>query len=339
MKNRILKCLALFVALVVFIACAGLLFPESSVISTDSDKVTSRKVLVPCGNSVGVQMDVKGALVVGTTQECNAQIGDMIVGVNNTRVNSPEEINRIVSGSEQTVKIKAIRNGETVEYAVTPYYDTESCEYKLGLWIKEKIAGIGTLTFYDPRTDRFAALGHGIYEPETGALLTVEDGKLLNTQVDNIVIGRKGNPGEIGGTVFNFDKPLGNLIKNTPFGIVCNAEENAEFSMGEPMVIAQASEVEKGEAYILTTVKGTNVQRFTIELTKVKKHKMTKMKSIEFRVTDEKLLEKSGGIVQGMSGSPIIQDGKLVGAVTHVLVNDPTRGYGIFIENMLDAVD
>lgn len=337
MKKRIVKSLGVFILVILFIVTAGVLFPENTVITTESENVVAERILIPCGDSIGIQMDVKGVLVVGTTQDCEAQIGDRIIKVNNTRVNSPEEVAEIVSESEQTVKVEAVRNSERVEYAVTPYYDEKTSEYKLGLWIKEKIAGIGTLTFYDPRNDRFAALGHGIYEPETGTLLDVEEGKLLNTKVNQIKIGKKGEPGEIGGTIYNFDNPLGNVLKNTEMGIFCSASDEGDINISNPMVIATPTQTKRGEAYILTTVDGTKVERFNIEITKVRHHSKTKTKSIEFKVTDERLLSISGGIVQGMSGSPIIQNDRLVGAVTHVLVNDPTRGYGIFIENMLDA--
>ena len=337
MKRRIVKSLGVFILVLLFIVTTGVIFPENTVITTESENVVAERILIPCGNSIGIQMDVKGALVVGTTQDCEAQIGDRIIKVNNTRVNSPEEVAEIVSGSEQTVKVEAVRNSERVEYALTPYYDEKTSEYKLGLWIKEKIAGIGTLTFYDPRNDRFAALGHGIYEPETGTLLDVEEGKLLNTKVNQITNGKKGEPGEIGGTIYNFDNPLGNVLKNTEMGVFCSASDEGDINIRNPLVAATPTQTKRGEAYILTTVDGTKVERFDIEITRVRHHSKAKSKSIEFKVTDERLLSISGGIVQGMSGSPIIQDGKLVGAVTHVLVNDPTRGYGIFIENMLDA--
>ena len=339
MKRRIVKCLSVFVLLVIFIVCAGILFPENTVITTESENVVSERILVPCGNSVGIQMDVKGALVVGTTQDCDAQIGDMIIRVNNQRVNSPEEVAEIVSESEQTVKVEAVRDGDRIQYALTPYYDEGSSEYKLGLWIKEKIAGIGTLTFYDPRTDRFVALGHGIYEPETGTLLEVEEGKLLNTNVDQVKVGKKGEPGEIGGTIYNFEHPLGNVIKNTEFGVFCTANDDGEININNPMVMATPRQVKKGDAYILTTVDGTRVERFDIKITRVRHQRSATSKSMEFQVTDERLLAISGGIVQGMSGSPIIQNDRLVGAVTHVMVNDPTRGYCIFIVNMLEGME
>lgn len=336
MKNRIFRCIALFAMVVLFVTCAGLIMPDKVSITTDSDEIVAEKTLIPCGTSVGIQMNVDGVLVVGSTKESNAKIGDMIISVNGKAVSSPEQVISIIKASNQSVKVKAIRDEKTVTYSLKPYYDKEENVYRLGLWIKEKIAGIGTMTYYDPETNRFACLGHGIYEPETGALLKVENGRLLNTKVNHIKAGREGNPGEIGGTIFNFSHPLGTLKENKVTGVFADGDDVNVESFGTPVAIGTKDQVEEGEAQILTTIEGTSPEFFDVEITKVERFGKGEIKNMVVKVTDEKLLEKCGGIVQGMSGSPIIQKGRLIGAITHVFVNDPTKGYGIFIENMLD---
>lgn len=339
MRVNVKKCIFLFVGILAFIACTGLLFPDKLAVLTGGEKVVSERVLIPGGQSVGIQMHVKGALIVGVENQAGPQVGDMIIAVNGQRVDGPDDVNAIVGGKKDAAELTVVRNGRTIDYDVTPYFDRDSGEYKLGFWIKEKIAGIGTLTFYDPKTNSFAALGHGIYEAETGVLLETRNGKLLHTKVEQITAGEKGTPGEIGGMIYNFKNPLGEINKNTEFGIYGTADDSEAFSFHEPMIMAGQKEVEEGEAYILTTIDGTEVERFSIDITKVHRQRSVESKGLEFVVTDKKLLESSGGIVQGMSGSPIIQNNRIIGAVTHVFVNDPKRGYGIFAQWMVEQID
>lgn len=339
-SRKFKKCVLLFLGIAAFVCCTGIFFPGQLSVVTGGKNVVSERVLIPGGQSVGIQMDVKGALVVGVeNQEAGPRIGDMIVRINGQKVEGPEDVNAVVSGSSKDVELTVIRDKKSIDYTITPYYDRESGEYKLGLWIKEKIAGIGTLSFYDPETDHFAALGHGIYETETGLLLETKSGSLLNTRVNQITAGQKGEPGEIGGVVYNFENPLGEIEKNTEFGIYGKADDSRDFQLNRPMVMASRKEVEKGDAYILTTIDGTEVEKFKIEITKVHHQSSAHSKGLEFRVTDKKLLETCGGIVQGMSGSPIIQNNRIVGAVTHVFVNNPQKGYGIFAEWMVEQID
>ena len=331
------SCVLLFVCVMVFVAVSGLFFPEELAQTIGDDVVTERTV-IPGGQSVGIQMNVKGALVVGVEQDIGPKVGDMLVEVNGQEVDGPDDVMEIVGASVDTVELTVVRDKKRMQFQVTPYWDEDSGTYKLGIWIKEKIAGIGTLTFYDPEKGRFGALGHGIYEPETGVLLENKEGVLLNTAVNQIKAGKVGVPGELGGVIYNFEEPLGKLHVNTEFGVYGTVSNGDMFKDCEPMTIASFDEIEEGPAVIRSTIDGTEVREYDIEITKVHRQYSVASRGIELRVTDEDLLETCGGIVQGMSGSPIIQDGKLVGAVTHVLVNDPTRGYGIFIENMLDAV-
>jgi len=338
MKRRIKNCVILFVCVMAIAAVSGMLFPEE-LAQTTGTEVVAEKMLIPGGHSVGIQMNVKGALIVGVEADMGSKVGDMLVEVNGQAVDSPEDVMNIVSRSEDSVEITVIREKKRLQYTVNPYYDESSKSYKLGFWIKEKIAGIGTLTYFDPESKKFGALGHGIYEPETGTLLTTRDGLLLNTAVNQIKEGKVGAPGELGGVIYNFDTPMGQLEKNTEFGIYGTVISEDRFTDVKPMIVASADDIQEGPAYILSTIDGTEVRKYEIEITKVHRQYTVASRGIELKVTDETLLENCGGIVQGMSGSPIIQDGKLVGAVTHVLVNDPTRGYGIFIENMLDAAE
>lgn len=337
--EKLKRCVWLFLGIIAFVICTGILFPHRMSVVTSTDGVVSERVLVPGGQSVGIQMDVKGALIVGVENPSGPQVGDMIIAVDGKPVDGPDDVNAIVAGNKKPVDITVVRNKKRLDYTVTPYFDQESKEYKLGFWIKEKIAGIGTLSFYDPKTNRFAALGHGIYEAETGMLLETKAGSLLHTKVNQIKAGEKGLPGEIGGVIYDFQNPLGEIKKNTEFGIYGEADSAQDFDLNNPLVMASQEEIEKGDAYILTTIEGTEVQKFKIEITKVRRQKSADSKGLEFRVTDKELLETCGGIVQGMSGSPIIQNNRIVGAVTHVFVNDPERGYGIFAEWMVEQTE
>lgn len=337
---RFKKCIWLFSGIIVFVICTGILMPDRMSVLTDSDRMVSERVLIPGGQSVGIRMNVKGALIVGVeNKNAGPQAGDMIVSVNGRKVESPDDVSSAIGGSGSEAEITVIRNKRKLKYAVKPYYEESSGTYKLGFWIKEKIAGIGTLSFYDPETNRFAALGHGIYEAETGTLLTNRSGKLLHTKVNQITAGEKGLPGEIEGVIYDFHNPLGEIKKNTEFGIYGEADDAQDFDLNNPMVMGSREEICKGDAYILTTVKGTDVQKFKIKITRVRRQRSADSKGLEFQVTDRRLLETCGGIVQGMSGSPIIQNNRLVGVVTHVFVNNPEKGYGIFAEWMVEQTE
>ncbi len=337
--EKLKKCIWLFIGITAVVLCTGVLFPQQLSVLTGGHSVVSERVLIPGGQSVGIQMDVKGALIVGVEKKIGPEVGDMIVAVNGQKVDGPDDVNRVVSGSGKAVQLTVIRNNKSMDFSVTPYYDKASREYKLGLWIKEKIAGIGTLSFYDPKTGSFAALGHGIYEAETGMLLETRTGSLLHTRVSQIKAGEKGVPGEIGGVIYDFQNPLGEIMKNTEFGIYGKGDDPQDFDLDHPMVMAYQEEIEEGKAYILTTIDETKVEQFEIEITKVKNQNKADSKGLEFEVTDKKLLETCGGIVQGMSGSPIIQNNRIIGAVTHVFVNNPKKGYGIFVEWMVEQTE
>lgn len=317
-----------------------------------SDNISEKK-LIPGGHSIGVRMDVKGVLIVGlediitidgTTvnpgKKAGLEIGDTIIEVNGTKVYKATEVQKIVNEIKGDLNLKIQRKDKIMMIELVPVIAKEDELYKLGVWIKDKTAGIGTLTYYDPENKTFGALGHGIIDADTGVVLDINDGELLDSKVESVKEGKFGKPGEIHGIFYESEDPIGELKINSEFGIfgsVYEKIENPEYA--SPVSIASQDEIYEGKAYILTTIEGDNIERFEIEIERINPQKEPDIKSMIIRVTDKKLLEKTGGIVQGMSGSPIIQDGKLIGAVTHVLVNDPARGYGIFIENMLNAAE
>lgn len=328
------------------------IFPEGAAVLTGGTDVVSEKVLIPGGQSIGIQMSVSGVLVVGLEEietenaivspglNAGIQVGDMIVSINGKKVNEPADVQEIVEESaaeSAEVMVDVSRKSKVLSFAVKPARDYSDGKFKLGIWVKEKIAGIGTMTFYDPETGYFAALGHGIYEPKTGALLKVKKGELLKTSVKSIKSGQVGKPGEIRGILYGDTKDLGMLRKNTEFGIYGKMGKNIEqLHLNEPIVTGSQEQVEVGPAYILTTIDGQKIERFDIEIEKIKFQKKAGGRGLEIKVVDRKLIESSGGIVQGMSGSPIIQNNRIIGAITHVFVNNPQKGYGVFIEWMLE---
>ncbi|NLD20252.1 MAG: SpoIVB peptidase [Clostridiales bacterium] len=333
--------------LLLVIVVVGQLFPQEK--STMATKVVSEKVLVPGGQSIGVKMDVKGVLVVGLeeieTEDgkminpgilSGLQIGDRIMEVNGTKVYRADEVQSIVNNSEGVVKLKIKRNDKDMDITVNPVLSKDDGLYKLGLWIKDKTAGIGTLTYYDPMNSTFGALGHGIADPETGTILAVDTGTLFEAQVQEIESGKSGAPGEIKGVFYHSNEPLGCLKRNNDFGIFGVSYEAMTNSIySTPLAIGTRDQVKLGKAYILSTLSNNEIRKFEVEIKKIEKQRKPSDKGMIIEVTDKTLLEESGGIVQGMSGSPIIQNDRIIGAVTHVFINDPKQGYGIFIEWML----
>ena len=348
MKN-IKKLIFLFVFVITAIGAIGA-YNNYYTESKEAVQLVSDKVLIPGGQSIGIKMDVKGVLVVGLEEietedsivnpglEAGVQIGDIILSINGQNVYYANEVSEIVKNSNGTIDVVILRGEEQINCNIKAAKDFDSKEYKLGIWVKEKIAGIGTLSYYDPDANMFAALGHGIYERKTNLLVNPGSGQLLKTEVKSIKEGVDGVPGEIRGVFCDEDQSIGAVVTNSEYGIYSVGTNIDGIDLAEPIPIAKKEQIKTGKAYILTTIEGDTVEKFDIEIEKVNKQDKIEGKGIEIRVVDDRLLERCGGIVQGMSGSPIIQDGKLVGAVTHVLVNDPTRGYGIFIENMLDVL-
>ncbi|MCD7847316.1 MAG: SpoIVB peptidase [Oscillospiraceae bacterium] len=303
------------------------------------------KMLIPGGSPVGVKLLTDGVMVVKTAEvtegvspayEAGICSGDNIISANGEKLYSSARLSEIIENSDgETIVFEVMRNGKSFEANVTPVYSDKDGVYKAGLWIRDSTAGVGTLTFIDPETGIFGALGHPISDSDTLTTLPLGSGEIVDVVITGYDRGERGFPGELYGT-FVSGLASGTIELNCEQGIFGTMTYP---SRQEAIPIAFKSEVKTGPATILTTIDGSTPQEFEVEIERVTLSSAAKSKNIVIKVTDPELLEKTGGIVQGMSGSPIIQDGKLVGAVTHVFVSDPTRGYGIFIENMLDATE
>lgn len=338
---------------VIFITVLG--FAALNVFSSEerqaSVPVVSEKVLIPGGQSIGIKMDVKGVLIVGLEEILEKdgkkvnpgllsglQIGDMILAIDDTNVYRADDVSKLVNEARGDITLKIKRNDEIINIDIEPILSEDDNTYKLGIWVKDKTAGIGTLTYYDPSSSTFGALGHGIIDPETNAILSVDTGQLLEAKVREVNEGKEGAPGEIRGVFYHADEPLGSLEKNCEFGIFGSTYhpiENPYYK--KPLAVGSKEQIEKGKAFILSTLSDNNIKRFEIEIEKISDSEITEDKCMVIKIIDKELLKETGGIIQGMSGSPIIQNDRIIGAVTHVFVNDPTRGYGVFIENMLNA--
>ena len=313
--------------------------------------VVNRQYLVPGGNAIGVKLNTKGVLVVAVTdvigvdgkrynpaRDAGIKNGDSILEIDNIKVKDASHVVELLNKiQDREIEIVIERNKIRYETKVKPIKSMQDNCYRMGIWVRDKTAGIGTLTFYDEESKVFGALGHGITDIDTGNLLNVEYGKIMNAKISNIEQGKKGNPGEIKGIFYETENTLGEILKNSSYGIYGIIESESFKTNGiKPIPIGFKEEVKEGKAYILATIEGNNVEKFEIEILKAQSQQFPSQKSMIIKVKDKRLLQKTGGIVQGMSGSPIIQDGKLIGAITHVFVNDPTKGYGIYIEWMLD---
>ncbi len=263
-------------------------------------------------------------------QQAGLQVGDRIAEIDGKSIRCAEDIRRALNCSKGSVEMKVQRKGREETLKIAPAITAEGP--KLGVFLKQGVTGIGTVTWYDPETGAFGTLGHGVNHPG-GELVKMVSGTAYRARVAGVIRGRSGKPGQLQGAV-NGVQVLGVLSGNTAQGVFGTAEEGFD---GQLLQVAEHGEIRTGPATIRSTVDGTGVRDYSVEIVKLYPKSPATGRNLMLKVTDPTLLETTGGIVQGMSGSPIIQNGKLVGAVTHVLVNDPTTGYGIFIENMLDA--
>ncbi|MGE5627500.1 MAG: SpoIVB peptidase [Solirubrobacterales bacterium] len=305
-------------------------------------------VLYPGGQPIGVRINTKGVLVVALSDletggnkvaspgsMGGIEIGDSILSINGEYIISSEQVASIVNSLQNNIiKVEIERRGERLTKEVKPVKSDEG-PYKIGLWVRDSTAGIGTLTFYEEKSGIFAALGHPITDMDTGTILSVNSGEILSSSINSVIKGAKGNPGELKGTFANENLILGTINKNTKCGIVGKTDKKLINKQSQPMKAAKISEIKEGPAQILTTVDGEEPKLYEIKVQKLFNQNAPDSKSMLICITDQELLEKTGGIVQGMSGSPIIQDGKIIGAVTHVLINKPDVGYGVYIEWML----
>lgn len=312
--------------------------------------VYPRLKVIPGGQSIGVKVYSKGVIVVGhhriqtsdekvdsPAEKADIRIGDYIVAMNGKPVNRVQDVAKEVEKSEdKPIRVTLIREGKQKNTTIQAQKDARENRYRLGIYIRDSAAGVGTLTFYDPEKHVYGALGHVVTDVDTGLPIRVGEGKIVQSNVTSIQKGESGEPGEKRAIFFRENQVLGNIRQNTPFGIFGQMNEApANGKYQKPIPVALADEVKEGPAKILTVVEGQKVEEYNIEIVHAIKQKFPATKGLIIKVTDPRLLKKTGGIVQGMSGSPIIQNGKLIGAVTHVFVNDPTSGYGTFIEWML----
>lgn len=308
--------------------------------------------VVPGGQTIGVKVKAAGIMVVGhhlvqtgsnlresPGEKAKLKLGDLIVAINGKPLNDVKKVSKLAEEAGKSGKPLQldVRRGKMLfRTSLTPVFDQEDQAWRLGLYIRDSAAGVGTLTFYAPQQGVYGALGHVITDMDTQTPISVGSGEILQSNVLSISKSQSGEPGEKR-AIFNKEgKTLGNVEKNTAFGIFGKMGRLPDHGLhADPVPVAFAEEVQEGPAEILTVVNGQKVERFKIQIVHVSKQSTPATKGMVIRITDPSLLERTGGIVQGMSGSPILQNGKLVGAVTHVFVNDPTSGYGCFIEWML----
>ncbi|AQR95187.1 MULTISPECIES: SpoIVB peptidase [Clostridium] len=305
--------------------------------------------IYPGGNPIGVRVNSQGVLVVGYSEievdnkkeespgkACGLEIGDVILKVNGEDMeNSLDLLKTIKECDNGNIKVDLLRNGENITKNVHLIKENNK-DYKIGLWIRDSTAGVGTMTFYDSNTKKFGALGHPITDCDTNEPFLIKKGDLLESSIISVRRGERGAPGELKGIFLHEDNPTGKIEKNTQsgiFGEIVNSEMIKKYS--KPLKIGFRDEISLGKASIITTIDENGPQEFDIEIEKVLNQSTANSKSMLIKITDPRLLQKTGGIVQGMSGSPIIQNNKIIGAVTHVLINKPDTGYGIYIEWML----
>ena len=296
------------------------------------------KDLIPVGKVVGLELKDRQVVVAGFDRETGADClaagmksGDIIQKIDNIVITCPEDIRTALTKSDGTVSVQISRKGEVSHLTLSPRITREGP--KLGLYLRHGVTGIGTVTWYDPENGTFGTLGHGVNDG-SGKLLPLESGYVYRARVMSVKKGKIGEPGQLMGAIQS-PEPVGKVSGNTPQGVFGCCDRIWE---GTPLPVAKSEEIKAGAATIRSTVSGDTVREYSVKILKIYPKSRGGGRNLLLKVTDPALLSATGGIVQGMSGSPIIQDGKLIGAVTHVLVNDPTTGYGIFIENMLNQM-
>ena len=304
---------------------------------------TEQRVLVS-GSSFGIKLYTNGVIVVGTrdinvngktvnpSKEAGILIGDVIVSINSKRVYDSSRVEEILNDNNgESYNIKVNRNGHIESLVLTPVYvDNEGC-YKAGMWVRDSTAGIGTITFFDENSGKMAALGHPITDVDTGEIMPLLNGEAVETKVTSVI---KSTSTETGSICCDFlNTTIASLEKNSRYGVYGDYSKSADFSACSPYIVALPQEVERGFCQIITTVDDGSPQVYSAEITRIFYN--DDEKNMVIKITDDALINKTGGIVQGMSGTPIIQNGKLIGAITHVIINNPLKGYAVFAHTML----
>lgn len=324
------------------------LFGKIPVKTIDVNIIENTEV-VALGDIVGLKLYTNGVLVVGMSEisgvdnhkykpyeETGIEEGDMIVEVDEQTVTCTFDLLKSIKEAEgREVSISYVRDGNIEETSIKPVKAQDNT-YKIGLWVRDTAAGVGTVSFYEPSTGLFAALGHGILDVDTEELLDISTGDFVTTNIVSITKGEKGNPGKIQGSIEN-QTTIGQVYKNTEFGVYGSLKNLSGLNINSQntMKVALRDEIKTGKASIISTLENNKKEEYEVEIQKIDKNNNSDNKSMLIKVTDQRLIDKTGGIIQGMSGSPIIQDGKLIGVLTHVLVSDPTMGYGVFADMMI----
>lgn len=298
--------------------------------------------VIPVGKAIGMKLYTKGVLVVGMSEIENEERikekpyensgieeGDSIIAINNEEINTTDELIQQVNNSNgESLKIKYVKDDKILETSIVPVKTKE--DYKIGLWVRDAAAGIGTLTFYEPSTNMFMSLGHGIIDIDTEEIVDISRGELVTANILSIIKGEKNKPGEIKGSITK-GVAIGDIYKNTKMGVYGNVKNRQYIDTTyNEMEVAERSEIKTGKATILCQLDSGAPQEYQIEIERIYLNNNIDNKSMLIKITDEELLNKTGGIIQGMSGAPVMQNGKFIGAVTNVLVKDPTKGYAIF---------
>ncbi len=305
--------------------------------------------VVPIGKIIGMKLYTNGVLIVGMSEienihnevinpakSCDIQEGDTIVKVNNKEIENIETLKNIVNESKgENVLLTLMRDGVILTSNITPV-QTEEQEYKLGLWVKDAATGVGTITYYEKNTGSFAALGHGIIDSDTEKLIDIDSGEIVTSNILSITKAEINNPGEIRGTIAN-QKTIGEVSKNTQFGIYGKLDNLTSLNIdtSKALPVALRDEIQVGDATVLCSLDGKSSKEYKIKIEKINKNNNYDNKSMLIRVIDQELINQTGGIVRGLSGSPVLQNGKFVGAVTNVLVSNPEIGYAIFGDMMI----
>ncbi len=310
--------------------------------------VIPKKYVIPSGESIGVKMYTDGLLVVYVSEvngidgiqytparDAGLCEGDRILSVDGYELTTNEEFSEYINNVKQQVHLRVAREGEFFETDIVPAVSDDN-KYKVGMWVRDSTAGIGTMTYYEPETNVYAALGHAICDTDTGSILKISQGALMECDIISVKKGQSGIPGELCGSFSGAE--IGTITENNEFGIYGKLTREYD-NKGNLTEVATRFQTKEGPAEILCDIDGSGVKSYPVEITKISKTAALDNKGLVIKIVDGGLLEKTGGIVQGMSGAPILQNGMLVGAVTHVFVNDPTRGYGIFAENMIDITN
>lgn len=309
--------------------------------------------LFPGGHSIGIKLNSQGVSVVGyyyfeeaghsrsPGREAGVRVGDTIIAVDGQIVTDINQAAYLLNEAvekriNKQLSLLINRNGKEITIRLTPLYSEIDGGYRIGLYIRDSAAGVGTLSYYNPDTGRYGALGHMIIDSDTGKPIKIDNGRIVQARIISIQAARRGRPGEKTGIFVDYEGLSGNIEQNTPFGIfgMMNSFNTQQSIYRHALPLALIGQVETGPAEMLTVIDGENIGSYAVEIERIAHQRSPTDKGIIFRVVDETLLSKTGGIIQGMSGSPLIQNGRLIGAVTHVFVNDPTRGYAIFMEWM-----